>query len=302
MSPKTKLKVKDYLHNWIHSVERYFQGRRKFRRKSGVQFVFVTLTLPAYQNHTDQEIKRKALKPFVQQLQRKHFVRNYLWVAETQKNGNIHFHLVVDRQIDHRKLRNLWNTYMNDLGYIEDYRDGQLYTHRNGFNYRSELEQNWPKESQFLAYKTGMAEDWSNPNTTDIKKIQHVRNLPSYLTKYVTKSDGSRPIEGRLWGCSDSLRDVTAINLPLNNRLKQVLMSLAQEKGSCFFGTDFNWTLWRFDGDILHDLYPVLAEIWRNFSIHCIRMLYPHWLKESFFDSLAVTGVQKRLELVPVFA
>lgn len=274
LSPKTKIKIREYLHNWIHSVERYFEGRRQFRRKTGVEFVFVTLTLPAYQNHEDTEIKRRALKPFIQQLQRKHHVQNYFWVAEVQKNGNIHFHLIVDRRIDHRHLRKLWNSYMADLGYIQDYRDAQEYTHRNGFNYRSELEQSWPKEAQYLAYKTGVATNWSNPNSTDVKKIKHVKNLAAYLTKYITKSDGSRPIEGRLWGCSDSLRDVKGISIPLSSRLKQVLMSLAQEKGSEFFGTDFNWTLWRFDSDVLHDRFPVLAEIWRNFSKHCIRMLY----------------------------
>jgi hypothetical protein len=302
MSHKTKIKVKDYLHNWINSVDRFFIGKRAARRKAGVQFVFVTLTLPAYQNHTDQEIKTRALKPFIQQLIRKHNVRNYLWVSETQKNGNLHFHLVIDRKMDYMVLRRLWNTYMSDLNYIQDYRDGQQHTHKNGFNYRSELEQHWPKESQLLAYKTGTAENWTNPNSTDIKRIQHVRNLPSYLTKYITKSDGSRPIDGRLWGCSDTLRDVKAINIPLSSRLKQVIMALAQENGSMFFGTDFNWTLWRFDSNVLHNLYPVLAEIWYNFSIHCIRMLYPNWLKKGMFDFGSSDCLQPSLALLPTYA
>jgi len=302
MSQKTKIKVRDYLHNWMHSVDRFFSGRRQYKRKAGIKFVFITLTLPAYQNHTDQEIKHRALRPFLQQLQRIHRVRNYLWVAEPQKAGNIHFHIIVDREIDHRKLRKLWNGYMQDLGYIQDYRDGQLHFHRDGFQVRSELLEKWSYGAQVEAYMRGTKENWSNPNTTDIHKINHIKNLPAYMTKYITKSNGSRPIDGRLWGCSDTLRDIKAITIPLSYRLKQVLMTLAQEKGSCFFGTDFNWTLWRFSGDTLHQCFPVLNQIWSNFSRHCIRKLYPKLLDPEFFDSLAPPVIQMRLELQSVYA
>jgi len=300
MSDKTKIKVRDYLHNWIGSVSSYFAGRKQFHKKAGIDFVFVTLTLPCTQNHEDAEIKKRALKPFLQQLERKHNVRNWLWVAEPQKNGNIHFHIIVDRFIEWQKVRKLWNGYMNDLGYIQDYRDAQEYHHRNGFNFRKELRDKWSYGEQVEAYIKGKKTNWSDPNTTDVHKIRHVKNLPAYITKYICKSNGSRPIEGRLWGCSDSIRNCTPIDLPLSSKLKSIFQQLADEKGSELFKTDFNWTLWRFDHHTLKHFYPVLGEIWANFVKHCMRMLYPITTKSHFFDDLTNHVVQQRLELVEV--
>jgi len=41
--------------------------------------VFLTLTLPADQIHSDNEIKRSALMPFFQQLKRVSGVEEYFW-------------------------------------------------------------------------------------------------------------------------------------------------------------------------------------------------------------------------------
>lgn len=301
MSQKTKIKVRDYLHNWIGSVGVWFAGRPEYQKKADITFVFVTLTLPCTQNHTDQELKQHALKPFLQQMERKHGWRNWLWVAETQKNDNLHFHVIGDRTVDHKTLRQLWNGYMEDLGYIQDYRDAQEYKHRNGFQFRKDLSHKWPYGAQVEAYIKGKKENWSNPNSTDIKRIKHVKNLPAYLTKYICKSDGARPIEGRLWGCSDSIRDCKPIRLPLSQKLKCVFQQLSDETGSELFRTDFNWTLWRFDSDVLFQAYPVLAEIWHNFVRHCMRMLYPLTTRPRFFENLTNHIQQTTLELVTVY-
>lgn len=300
MSNKTKIKVRDYLHNWIGSVTSYFAGKPQFQAKADITFVFVTLTLPCTQNHTDQELKTHALKPFLNQMERKHGWRNWLWVAECQKNGNIHFHVIGDRAVDHQSLRNLWNSYMADLGYIEDYRDAQQYKHRNGFQFRKDLSHKWSYGAQVEAYIRGVKENWSNPNSTDIKRIKHVKNLPAYLTKYICKSDGARPIEGRLWGCSDAIRECKPINLPLSQKLKCIFQQLSDEIGSELFRTEFNWTLWRFEADTLERCYPVLSEIWSNFNKHCMRTLYPLTVNPRFFEDLTNHVIQQRLELVAV--
>lgn len=97
------------------------------------------------------------------------------------------------------------------------------------------------------AYFAGKFNDWSDPNSTDIKKVDNISSLASYVTKYVAKDveteplaenqtievennkkylvtttmDGEftlrdkveykpvflvRKVGGRLWGCSDNLR------------------------------------------------------------------------------------------------
>ena len=53
---------------------------------------FITLTLSDVQAHTDDSIKEHMLQPFLYWLQR-YYNCSYVWKAETQINGNIHFHI-----------------------------------------------------------------------------------------------------------------------------------------------------------------------------------------------------------------
>jgi hypothetical protein len=301
ISHKTKIKIREYCHNWVGSVQAHFKYLNQYQKKTGIQFNLITLTLPFEQHHNDKEIRERALKPFLHQLQRKHRVRNYIHVSEAQKNGNLHFHIIIDRFIDHWKVKELWNGYMADMGYIDYYRKDQMELHKNGFHFRAELEEKWSYGKQVAAYEKGEREDWQQPNSTDIHRLKGIYNIAAYLTKYITKSDSSRPIDGRIWGCSDTLRNVQPITIKLSPKMKQIFMQLADEKESRLFTTDFSWTIWRFDPDVLYSQYPVLAEIWQNFNRHCLRQVYPELLKDDFFHSKAEKPQQPKLELVPVY-
>lgn len=301
MSQKTKQKVKTYIHNWLGSVEAYFRNDPRLRKKADLLFTFVTLTLPCTQNHTDQEIRRRALTPFITQLKRLHDVRQYIHVSEAQRNENIHFHLVIDRYVHHAEIRRLWNNYMDELGYIQDYRDAQNHFHKDGFKFRANLAHKWSFADQLEAYIRGKKDNWSNPNSTDIHSLRHVNNIAAYITKYITKSKNYRPIEGRLWGSSNDIKTIQPINITLRKKLRQPLMELAQFAGSRLFETDFSWTLWRFNRDELRDSFPTLYQIWYNFVTHCIRQLYPWLLKIPNKMSLSPPAHQTSFSLVPNF-
>ena len=185
---------------------------------------FITLTLPAKQQHTDQEIKARCLNNFIQVLRKKVSLRNYLWRAEAQANGNIHFHLVTDKFIHYSKIQQWWNQSVELLGYVSEFES--LHGHRN-------------------------------PNSTDVHSVKHVKRLASYLSKYFCKNRafacigelreekgkqfeilyGSReykaesadkkqgkvighvlgglirPIQGKLWYCSSSLSKIKPIKI-----------------------------------------------------------------------------------------
>jgi len=169
---------------------------------------FVTLTLPEKQEHTDNEIKRELLMPFIQRIQRELGVSEYFWKAEPQQNGNIHFHLLVDRYIDKEILQQYWNMSTERLGYLSRYfnKSGSLF-----------------------------------PPSTDIRVCPDGMGLVSYVMKYVSKSplripsfsfvdgkrvkndrfvyrkrlkDGTvvnqdwRSVGGRVWGMSDGIRSI----------------------------------------------------------------------------------------------
>lgn len=68
---------------------------------------FITLTLPSTQEVSDVNIK-ECLNLFFTDLRRVYKLKNYVWKAELQKNGNIHFHIIIDVYIDYNVLLNYW--------------------------------------------------------------------------------------------------------------------------------------------------------------------------------------------------
>jgi hypothetical protein len=233
LSQKTKSTQKKYLTNWIEAIELH---QLHYNKKSlSEQITFVTLTLPATQVHSDNYLKRECLDRFIVKVKRDYGVLNYFWRAEAQKNGNIHFHLLLDAYIHHSKLRATWNRVLEPHGYINAYASNQKEFHKNGFTLRAGDSRD--KETQYLAYCKGKSEDWRNPNSTDIIKPKQIRNVAAYICKYITKDSIAlacdidtmqeveirldRPIEGRLWGCSDAIRELHYLDegdLPLTDK------------------------------------------------------------------------------------
>lgn len=230
MSPVTTRRVKDFLSVWLKSLD-----------QNEVTPTFVTLTLPARQAHSDPHIKREALEPFIDALKKTHGVNQYFWRAEPQKNGNVHFHVLIDAVIKWQVIRRLWNNRMEELGYIEEYRQSQKEKYKNGFKLDKErLKQKniirryqqysntqqkrkkpviefkaWERERQYKAYQEGVKCNWSNPNTTDIHAIRKAKSITAYVCKYVTKSgkgdseeNPDRKIKGRIWGASKGIKDL----------------------------------------------------------------------------------------------
>ncbi len=87
--------------------------------KNSYKVSFITLTLSASQVHSDVEIKTKLLESFLLKARRYHGLATYIWKAELQRNGNIHFHILTPSYIPFFKLKYLWNEVQNSLGYID---------------------------------------------------------------------------------------------------------------------------------------------------------------------------------------
>ena len=152
-------------HSLSHSNGKFFKWRLNF----------VTLTLASKQIHSDNAIKSELLNHFLIECKKYYGTRNYIWRAEAQKNGNIHFHIIFDKFIPWRDLRDRWNRIQNKLGYVDRFAEK--------FNH-------------------------TNPNGTDVHSIGNIKNLGAYFSKYLTKNQiekGYRAIDGRLWGLSQQL-------------------------------------------------------------------------------------------------
>lgn len=210
---------------------------------------FLTLTLPSKQIHSDKEIINTCLNSFLNECRKYHNLRNYVWRAELQKNGNIHFHIVTDVFIPWWDARNRWNRIVNKMGYVDRFH--QLHGHRT-------------------------------PNSTDIHSTRRISNLKAYLMKYMSKDkkedqanetteEKARTQDGRIWGCNQELSKTRGLNLvvdsEIDEQMKKVLSSgkIRKYEGSYF-------TVWYVDYHYF--LTTGAAILFRYFSEYLYERLH----------------------------
>ena len=175
LSRATKSYITKILDNWFLTVRHFNMHMALPSKQRQKQMVFFTLTLPSKQAHTDNEIKRQVLNKFIIICQRKGLFDQWFWRAEKQKNGNIHFHFLIDSYFDKKQLQTVWNSCLEPLGYINEFE--KRYNHRN-------------------------------PPTTQIQVVPSGQNIIDYVIKYVGKNEGTEKVLGRIWGMSDKLRNL----------------------------------------------------------------------------------------------
>lgn len=189
-----------------------FYCENKLKYKLGM----ITLTLPSMQIHSDNYIRQNMLHQFLDRLMRSGKITSYIWKAEKQKNGNIHFHIIVNKFVWHHRINTIWNKILKKEGYIERYKNNQLFKHEKGFTFDASIAKFADYKTQLRRYNKGMSEDWQNPNTTDIHAIKKVKNLKSYMVKYLMKDNiddenaseeeqENLKIKCKLWACSRNL-------------------------------------------------------------------------------------------------
>jgi hypothetical protein len=223
------------------------------------RMAFITLTLPSAQIHTDNQIKRDCLNPFLINAKRLFDIQHYVWRSEKQVNGNVHFHILIDKFVPWHEVRGLWNRLISKLGYIDSYRNNMQSWHSNGFKVRKELLSTWSYSNQLKAYSKGKKDNWSNPNSTDIHSVRFINNVGAYITKYMTKNEKLRKFQlksksinytkkfvkgthslsfntmrflsnqsgiGRLWGCSLELTSLKGGECILDDTISSELNTL----------------------------------------------------------------------------
>lgn len=241
MSPATRRKVRKIVSTWIRSIMLY---RAEVKRKwdPGRAYpVFVTVTLPSDQVHTDAEINRKCLQPFLVYLRRHHGIENYFWRAESQENGRVHFHVLTDRYIDKEDLQSAWNKCVNALGYVDRYYEQtgeasppSTEIHRVRDKVKDRKTGEWRSVDPvdyLLDYVMDAAQLEALPAPDDPKRVE-----PRKLVGRYRAPDGSirtyytRPISGRVWGMSDSLREIREPRAMASYRLINAL-EIATDSG-----------------------------------------------------------------------
>lgn len=223
--PKSSLNLsasaKRLMRDSINSIYMLSPARTIFRKNRNpiynYRMSFITLTLPSEQTESDTQVK-EYLNLFLTDLRRVYNLQNYVWRAEIQQNGNLHFHLVIDVYIDYNVLLNYWLKALRHSDQVKNYRAKFSKMSYNDyvslrFSTMSEESKQDPviKENIKNAYVKGMRSNWSKPNCVDVRSVRDHRVISSYLSKYLCKESAAKVDPervkniGKCWARSQSL-------------------------------------------------------------------------------------------------
>lgn len=222
----------------------------KTKKEFTFKINFITLTLSATQAHSDTEIKKTLLNQFLTEARQQWGVKNYVWRAEAQKNGNIHFHIVTDVFCPWYQVRDTWNRIQEKLGYISAFR---------------------AKHGKKTA------------NSTDIHSVKAVKNLSAYLAKYCTKNSTNREIEGKLWGLSYTLsRAKSAVDMR-HNEIEEELSRLFIKNPTRIRTKEYFQCLYVKATEWMGAAAPTLTKIFNDYVQQLREMIPPPRKKTEIF-------------------
>lgn len=242
ISKPTVKKIGHMVENLVFGIESFRKQKNPVAGSSQIQPTFITLTLSYKQIQSDKYIKRNMLMRFIEEIKNTHGVQNYIWRAEPQVNGNIHFHIIMDRFIKWQYVRKLWNDIQERHDYIDAFE--QKHGHRN-------------------------------PNSTDIHSLLKVNNIAAYICKYMVKDKPLRKIEGRIWGCSNNFHKVKNPRIEICEHIIKDLEELVK-KGFVYKKVLEYCTIFRYkknqiqetSTNIIYNVYTEFVDSIINLSIN----------------------------------
>lgn len=152
LSKKSQSRIKNYVNLLLATaIEKEIYSRKenkRFKYKIG----FATVTIPPDFYLSDKEIHQTIFKPFIRVLQEKYDLSEYIWKAETQDNGRLHYHITINQWVHWFIINREWRKQIQ----------------KHGYNYGDEKRKR---------------------AATEIHSVHKVKNLGAYLCKYLSKND-----------------------------------------------------------------------------------------------------------------
>lgn len=182
-------------------------------KKMPFQIAFTTLTVHSPERMIDaKEAYKNLLAPFLQWLRRSQNVYLYIWKAELQQRGQIHYHLLLGSFVDQEKLRIKWNKLQKEHGYLD------MYFSEHGHY---------------------------NAPSTEIKNALEHEDISGYLIKEVAKTiQNQKGINGKVWDCSMNLKEMSYFEAD-SNKYAGVISELVRQSKLVVGYTDRNCTVYK---------------------------------------------------------
>lgn len=158
---------------------------------------FITLTISSEKELLSaSDAYKRLLRPFLQWLTKYKNVKLYIWKAELQKRGQIHYHITTPTFVQYDQIRKKWNELQKKEGLLNGY---------------------YEKKHHY------------DPNSTDVHEVYRIKDVAAYLMKYLSKeidtairSESGKETDnnsisgekrakkgttsGKVWDCSLSLK------------------------------------------------------------------------------------------------
>jgi hypothetical protein len=191
----------------VQSTKQHYIYNPVTQRKQLFQLSFLTLTISSKNNLlTAKEAYDKLLAPFLLYLRRHHQVNNYVWKAELQKRGQIHYHITLDQFVLYTDIRDKWNNLQNQHGLLDDYK--MLNTGREA-------------------------------NSTDVHAVRKVKNIEAYMVKYMSKDNADDVgTVGKVWDCSINLKKAKYFSTSLTYGIERTINYVVDSKQGEVFHFD----------------------------------------------------------------
>lgn len=194
----------------------------------------LTLTLPGVATADHKQVKNLILDPFLTYSRNVLGLLDYVWVAELQERGEIHFHMILNQFLPKDKVREAWLRCCDASGIIQGSKAG----------YRP---------------------------ATRIEECLNYKGSRAYAAKYMAKALRSGAILGRIWSGSHS---VTAVGKLSTNEVEQsfnvpaVLLEINAMR-PVWLQYDHGIEVARFDiGSISKRTTPVLHRLFQSHLAH----------------------------------
>ncbi len=227
--------------NWFIRQARF---KTIYSKKNKVRYAYklsmITLTLASTQREDDKTNKNYLLNHFLTTMRRNNKIKNYIWRAEKQKNGNIHYHIIVDKYIHHSIIRSIWNNILEKAGYITEFQ--KKHKHKN-------------------------------PNSIDVHSLKNIKNVAGYLIKYMSKDEnGENEVQGRNWTCSNGIvQNCKDITLTEDDELTDVIEHIIKQCPEDKIIKDDYFKIYLIK---IEDIFKICKEFQYYFSNYLNQMRY----------------------------
>ncbi len=237
---------------------------RVLMKETNFKLSHLTLTISAYQNLvSDSEIVKNCLSPFLRDCIRKLGMSNYVWKAERQENGNLHFHIISDMFNEIQKIRNLWNRYQNYYGFTDSFQE--KYTHADP----NSIDIHYVKrDNQLAAYLAKYLQKTNAKKCKSKKKVTYIQFKDFYNDKATieqTKELNKRRkgvTTCKVWDSSKSLKSSKYIPVDLSTRDRDALFTKFNEIGIAKYDGDY-FSIMKFnDTRYIHSMPEDLQLAW----------------------------------------